>query len=132
MIETNFYRTEPSHLSHEPVDPQNYITTNKYHYSGAQLAEIPRNHRRFPRTYTFTKDHKKLDLSTEEPLDITPQVFKQLKDKFIYSNQNYMLSNENHTAMASPWKYSYKKSINVYPNIKLQQIRKSCVDLSKY
>ena len=73
-----------------------------------------------------------MDLLKDQPLDITPQVFKQLKEKFIYTNQNYILSNENRKIHPNPWKYSYKKSINVYPNIKLQQIRKSCVDLSKY
>ena len=131
-IETNFYRTDPSHLSHEPVDPPTYMTTNKYHYNGSQPVDITKNYRKFPRSYSFSKERSNLDLLKDHSLDITPQVFKQLKGKLVYTNQNYILSKENQQIHSNPWKYHYKKSINVYPNIKLQQIRKSCVDLSKY
>ena len=51
---------------------------------------------------------------------------RDLSNQTKYQNKNYL------TKLPNRWKYSFKKENNVYPNIRLQQIRKSCIDLSKY
>ncbi len=46
---------------------------------------------------------------------------------------NSILASEHHHKQTNePWKYSYNKQEDVYPRVKLAQIRKSCIDLSKY
>lgn len=120
-------------MSHEPVDPHNnYTTSNKYYFNGAQLNEIPKSYRRFPKQYLI-KNPIEFNEPLEKSSDITSHVFKHFKEKFNFKTPSYVLANEKFRKLAvDPWKYSYKKENTVYPNIKLQQIRKSCIDLSKY
>ncbi len=86
-------------------------------------------YRRYPQKYRFQKP----DEYGTKPYDIISNVLKKDNDDVNSITENKIIASVNHRKLANePWKYSYNKQDSVYPNIKLAQIRKSCIDLSKY
>jgi len=123
QYDNTFYRTSPTHLAHDPSEPQNYESSTKYHFQRAQPADLNLNpmHRRFPKNYTDKRVHhheNKNIITNDFPEDPLAQPHRL---------QRIMTQ-----TTLNPWKYSYKKDLVSNPHIKLLQIRKSCVDLSKY
>jgi hypothetical protein len=125
------FHTDIDHLSHQPYsNVRDYTSWTKYHYNGAQTDDTTVKYRRYPHKYTF---QNKPEVYGTKSFDIISNELKKDKEDKSWKTENWRNVSSDHRKLVNePWKYSFNKKESVYPNIKLSQIRKSCIDLSKY